>query len=97
LQHNKTSLGYPDSRTIASIIEEVFMRTFTAAFIAAFLAAGTVAAYAQSAAPAKAAPAKSKCKGLAEADCKANTSCTWTAGTGSAAGKCTKTKKPASK
>jgi hypothetical protein len=72
------------------------MRTFTAAFIAAFLAAGTVAAYAQSAAPAKA-PAKSKCKGLAETDCKANTTCTWTAGTGSAAGKCTKTKKPASK
>jgi hypothetical protein len=66
------------------------MRTFTAAVIAAFFAAGTVAAYAETAA--KTAP---KCKGMVEADCKANTACKWTAGTGSAAGKCTKAKKSA--
>jgi hypothetical protein len=73
------------------------MRTFSAAFIAAFLAAGTLAAHAETAKPAKAAPAKSTCKGLAEDACKANTACKWTAGTGSAAGKCTKAKKPAAK
>ncbi|MGO9486658.1 MAG: hypothetical protein ACLPX9_19130, partial [Rhodomicrobium sp.] len=71
-----------------------FMRILSAAIIAAFFAAGSVAAYAQDAAPAPAAKAapKVKCKGKAEADCKAP-DCTWTAGTGSAAGKCTKAKK----
>jgi hypothetical protein len=69
------------------------MRILSAAIFVAFFAAGSVAAYAQDAAPA--APAKTakvKCKKLAEADCKAP-DCTWTAGTGSAKGKCTKAKK----
>jgi hypothetical protein len=70
------------------------MRIFSAALVAAFFAAGTVAAYAETApAPAKAAaPAKVKCKKLAEAACVAP-DCTWTPGVGSAKGKCTKAKK----
>jgi hypothetical protein len=70
------------------------MRILSAAIVAAFFAAGSVAAYAQDAAPA--APAKTakvKCKKLDETGCKANAACTWTAGTGTAAGKCTKAKK----
>ncbi len=73
------------------------MRILSAAIFVAFFAAGSVAAYAQDAAPAApAAPAKTakvKCKKLDETGCKANAACTWTAGTGSAKGKCTKVKK----
>lgn len=68
------------------------MRILSAAIIAALFASGSIAAYAQEAAPAaKAAPAKSKCKGKAEAECVAP-DCKWTAGTGTAKGKCTKAK-----
>jgi hypothetical protein len=71
------------------------MRILSAAVIAAFFTAGSLAAYAQTQAPA--APAKTatvKCSKRAEADCTPP-ACTWTPGTGSAAGKCTKAKKPA--
>ena len=71
------------------------MRILLAAIVAAFFTAGSVAAYAQDAAPAapvKTAKAKVKCSKKAEADCTAP-DCTWTAGTGSAKGKCTKAKK----
>jgi hypothetical protein len=68
------------------------MRILLAAVVAAFFTAGSVAAYAQDAAPAKTAKAKVKCSKKAEADCTAP-DCTWTAGTGSAKGKCTKAKK----
>ncbi len=71
------------------------MRILSAAIFVAFFAAGSVAAYAQDAAPAAPAakPAKTGCKKLDETGCKANAACTWTAGTGTAAGKCTKVKK----
>jgi len=71
------------------------MRILSAAIFVAFFAAGSVAAYAQDAAPAAPAakPAKTNCKKLDETGCKANAACTWTAGTGSAKGKCTKVKK----
>jgi hypothetical protein len=71
------------------------MRILTAALVAAFFTAGSVAAYAQDAAPAPvktAKTAKVKCSKKAEAECVAP-DCTWTAGTGSAKGKCTKAKK----
>ncbi len=74
------------------------MRILLAAVMAAFFTAGSLAAYAQTPAPAtppaKTAPAKVKCKKRAEADCTAP-DCTWTAGTGTAAGKCSRAKKPA--
>jgi hypothetical protein len=66
------------------------MRILLAAIVAAFFTAGSVAAYAQDAAPAK--TAKVKCSKKAEAECTAP-DCTWTPGTGSAKGKCTKAKK----
>jgi hypothetical protein len=69
------------------------MRILLAAIVAAFFTAGSVAAYAQDAAPA--APAKTakvKCSKKAEAECTAP-DCTWTPGTGSAKGQCTKPKK----
>ena len=69
------------------------MRILSAAVIAAFFTAGSLAAYAQTPAPAtppaQTAPAKVKCKKRAEADCTAP-DCKWTAGTGSAAGRCTR-------
>ncbi len=68
------------------------MRILSAAIVAAFFTAGSVAAYAQDAAPA-AKPAKLNCKKLDEDSCKANVACTWTDGKGSAKGKCTKAKK----
>jgi len=71
------------------------MRILSAAVIAAFFTAGSLAAYAQT--PAPAAPpktAKVKCSKRAEAECTAP-DCTWTPGKGTAAGKCSKTKKPA--
>ncbi len=69
------------------------MRILLAAAVAAFFAAGTLSASAQAPAPAAAAKPKA-CKTLkSEADCTPRTDCTWTAGTGTAKGKCTKAKK----
>ncbi|MGO8953597.1 MAG: hypothetical protein ACLPWS_06425 [Rhodomicrobium sp.] len=72
------------------------MRILLAAVIAAFFTAGSLAAYAQTTAPATpAAPTagKVKCRKRAEADCKAP-DCTWTPGAdASTPGKCSKSKK----
>jgi hypothetical protein len=66
------------------------MRILLAATVAAFFTAGSVAAHAETA---KLVASKTvKCSKRAEAECTAP-DCTWTPGTGSAKGKCTKAKK----
>jgi len=70
------------------------MRILSVAVVAALFTVGSLAAYAQTAAPAPAKPAaKVKCRKLAEADCKAP-DCTWTPGAdASKPGKCSKATK----
>jgi hypothetical protein len=66
------------------------MRILSAAIVAAFFTAGSMAAHAETAKPV--ATKTVKCTKRAEAECTAP-DCTWTAGKGSAKGKCTKAKK----
>jgi hypothetical protein len=68
------------------------MRILLAAIVAAFFTAGSLAAHAETAKLVASKTAKVKCTKVAEAECTAP-DCTWTAGKGSAKGKCTKAKK----
>jgi hypothetical protein len=71
------------------------MRILLAAIVAAFFTAVSFAAHAETAETAKPAASKTakvKCTKRAEAACTAP-DCAWTAGKGSAKGKCTKAKK----